>query len=253
MFVRWMILGCLLAGVACTPDYGPILDRACTLNLDCASGLCVQGYCALEVSSKEFIEPSPNTEGCQAVGAPCDPTEAQPVSFLCIEGDSTKPGDATCHSACDLSKPVDSCTSGSFCAALDSGGEVCLRSNCDSPVSSLTDCAGLSEDGGTCFPQGNDAFYCELAGERQMQETCSLVTPGLECAAGLACVGGLCESQCSLMRGNEDCPVDRVCSAISPRWGVCVEPCATFEEDTCDGERICLPISDGDGFCGLAP
>jgi hypothetical protein len=276
--------GWLLWALACTPDYGPLLERACEEDAQCPSRRCLGGYCALPEAPVTEPDLSPDAaspldqggdlprlpdlpdpddpdapdlpapEGaCEAQGEPCDPAVAQPGGFACFASDALRPDAITCHAWCDFASSPTGCPAQHFCGGSDEGFSVCIRGNCTDPLRSEAECGALEPNGGTCFPVGDGLGYCYAAGARQLGQRCSEQAQETDCAAGLACVGGRCERFCAVDEdGDDTCGYQgRACAPLgdSPARGVCLEPCLPWDDETCADNRACLPIVEGFGYC----
>lgn len=278
----WLLLLCL----GCAPDYQPLLDRSCQGHQDCASGQCLEGYCVLADSLDASLDlpdpdknnlpgkdpsadsgldmptdlredtapgpdqPAPPQGDCRAPGQACDPAAAQPTGYLCLALDKVDPEGGTCHKLCDFNTWAEGCALGSFCYYLGADYGACIQSDCQDPARSQAQCAHLEPYGGTCLPQGNGAFSCWAAGPRQQDERCSEQRLETDCASGLLCIGGRCEPLCDPQ--SDDClDRGRVCAALGNQeeTGVCLESCLPNDDDTCQGDRTCVPLLSDVGYC----
>ncbi len=214
---------------------------------ECGDGVCDEGEDEATCPADCAAPP----QACEAIGDACDENTIDGQNLTCIAGiDSTNPMEATCHQLCDPTLESADCPRSSFCAELNDGRAVCVRSNCTSPLNSEEECANVGENGGTCFEAENDTFFCFAAGAGEESSACTDVE---DCGPGLFCVSGVCEAICT--NGSDDeCDGDagKQCLPLlnSEGFGVCGDGCPGFDTtDECGEGRGCLPLADGIGIC----
>jgi hypothetical protein len=230
------------AGLACFA--GACRDLCSTNGEPCARGLfCVE---ALGVVGYGACVPQ-NT--CTNVGQPCDELTQETPLLACVAGDNTDLDVRTCHARCDSANGDAECPTGSFCNTLGDSESVCLRSNCNSPINPDPDCGALGENGGSCVPFNNGAFYCLNAGAAAEGAACVALE---DCAAGLNCLDGRCTSYC-LLGNDATCGGNRECIDVlnaDSAYGLCADACPGFDAtDECGPGRGCFPFDEGQGFC----
>jgi hypothetical protein len=233
---------------ATTPDMNPAPTPE--MMAECGNGECEEGEDEVNCPA----DCTPAQPVCEEVGAVCDPENTGAGNnMVCLFGDSTDETSATCHQLCDASLESADCPSGAFCGELQSGDAACIRSNCTSTFNSVEECAGVGENGGTCFETENDGHFCFAAGAAVLGGACAETS---DCGPQLFCLDSVCQDFCE--NGNDESCGDLSCLPVlsSDVVGVCGSGCTPFSPDTlleeCGDSASCFPLDADSGLCQAA-
>ncbi|MEL6182228.1 MAG: Ig-like domain-containing protein, partial [Myxococcota bacterium] len=184
---------------------------------------------------------------CTAPQQTCFPYTLSSDTLVCAVADSTRPDELRCLQRCEVQ---EDCSSGVGCLFVDDAqiDAACTVSNCSSPFASAQECEGASPFGGTCYPFFNDAFFCGEAGPGAAGEVC---VENTDCGPGLECALNLCQPRCSLDDDSRPCPDGLECSDVVEEgdYGLCLETCSGFGDDSCSEGFGCLPFSETESYC----
>ncbi len=194
---------------------------------------------------------------CTQTGEDCTPGDATDPNFVCEDaGEGPK-----CYAAC--TPPADGqqypCPSTQVCISATQGGPTfCIPSQCDGFLDSAacdsiaTANPGAFPNGAACFPSQNNGNLCFPAGTAAVGEDCMNID---DCAAGLLCFGGTCNTLCSDDAGCDTAGGERCIGGddddfIDTGVGVCEVGCDSYgAAGQCPQGQGCLPITEDDGIC----
>ncbi len=205
----------------------------CSSDADCATGLCVEGYC----DAGPMPEPSCCEQCTDAYGrlvydsctTDCSAVVCEPIA--CAPGYTPRrmPGDC-----CDYCVPVDDCDQ-AVCPMFYPVPEcppgstlVQDPSDCCNYYCQPTECAIAHGSGPSTGGGGDPAvpYMCMSNEECSAGNACvnglcmTVCNVATDCPAGAACVEGVCQPIASACTVNADCPAGQVC-----REGVCTSDC----------------------------
>ncbi len=181
-------------------DTGPSGDDAgrgqCTQDEDCpqSGAMCILRRC---------IPP------CQSQGQHCATRHRDQGGFLCV-GEAAV---GVCQAKCDTSRPIASCSQGSFCIGPP---DSCHSSQCDSNA----DCDSSKK----CLHISPNVGFCVDRGTGQVGDTCD--TFG-DCTDGAWCTGWgdgslRCSRDCSLWSEGECADEGLACVRVTFTQSACV-------------------------------
>jgi hypothetical protein len=230
-------------------------DSACLVGGDCASGVCLAGFCRAPTCSDSVANGSetdvdcggPTCPQCPTGGGCTTGTDCQ--SLVCSAGtclaptcgDLIKNGDETgtdCGGSCAPCPPGAGCNTGADCQSFICTGGLCTAPSCSDGIENGTesdvDCGGTCPgcpDGGACN-SGPDCQNGVCGGGICLAPTCTDgVANGIE--TDVDCGGGTCPT-CALGR---DCNVSADCTSTLCQGGVC----------SCGSQMFTFGISSNNG------
>ncbi len=225
--------------VATVEIYSPMANGAtCTSPGECASGLCVDGYCCN----------SSCTSSCMA----CD--LAGSLGTCTAVGSSAPRGSRTCapYVSCAGSTCASSCTSSTECATTHycSGGKCVPRLGLGAACASARDCASNSCVDGVCCNTACTG-QCEACNTAGSVGTCKAVV-GAPIGGRAPCVGVGGGTVCGIACNGVDRTACRYAStSVSCSANACVGGTETHA-NACDGAGKCgdVPKPCGAYACG---
>ncbi len=198
---------------------------SCTLNSECASGMCVNGKCAAGTCKSNCPPGDACSSGSQCASGMCvNGTCAAGCTSDCPEGDPCTSGsecasgtctDGKCGALCQQNCPAGSgCTSDATCSS-----GVCLNGKCDGNC--MSNCPGgdLCTSGAECQSGVCTAGVC-------VGPACSPSCPdGQPCTGGSDCESGVCtDGVCASPPCAPFCGIGSVCGGnFDCKSGICIE------------------------------
>jgi len=212
--------------VRAAADETRICRRACTSDATCGAGM----RC-LDIDASGQKECVVEGSGLSPVGGACAATSGCADGLVCR---GSAPG-GVCTRGCGAGV---ACPSGSRCAALDGGPDVCL-------ATCTTDGECRQGEGWACFDGDDDgAKECRPfgGGDRELGDACVNVTDcagGAQavCATAPATFSGTCTRECA---DDASCGVGNHCVAVPQTGPLCFVGCAS--DDDCRELHTCADI-----------
>jgi hypothetical protein len=221
---------------------------ACTDNLECSSGFCVDGYCCNSVCNVlcqacSAVKKNSGANGtCGSIAANTDPDSECPGVTLCS-------GAATCA----LLANGAVCTLGSECSSGSCVDGVCCNSPCNGTCLACTTAKKGAGANGTCgvIAANTDpdaecpgATTCTGAGVCGTFVDGAACTQNAECASNVCadgvCCNALCDGLCRACVGSKTTVSDGTCADIVT---------GTDPDNECD-DLTAAPNCGGSSMCG---